>query len=179
MYPKVSPHCLYVCPLSIRAVYTSTSGAVWDQIPRGLQFPCDCGKTDRQTDRQTRNYQHRDSVLRTENYSSTSPGNNTMHRYVCFFKIVLFRTDLFARTFLGKRVVVDTGREPGRIQRSRSRRDPRTLERVAGAQNFCFGGSGSDDYAGFGTRGQILDASTKILSSLLLPHAHTAQTHTR
>ena len=46
---KVGSNCLYVCPLSIRAVCTSTSGAVWDQILRGLEFPFEGRQTDRQT----------------------------------------------------------------------------------------------------------------------------------
>ena len=51
--PRVGPDWLHACRLSIRAVYTSTSGAVWDQIPRELEFPCDGDRqTDRQTDRQ-------------------------------------------------------------------------------------------------------------------------------
>ena len=42
--PNVGPDCLYVCPLSIRAVYQSASGAVWDQSLRRLEFPFEGGQ---------------------------------------------------------------------------------------------------------------------------------------
>ena len=48
---------------NIRAVHTSTLGAVWDQSFRGLELPCDCG----QTGRQICIYQNGDSVFQTEN----------------------------------------------------------------------------------------------------------------
>ena len=64
--PKVGPQAACMCRLSIRAVHTSTPGAVWVQILRGLEFPCDGRQTDRQTDSQTDRRTDRQTEIETQ-----------------------------------------------------------------------------------------------------------------
>ena len=74
---------------------------------------------------------------------------------------------LFVRALFGKTATTLGHMKPGRTHRSRSRRHPCTLERVAGAQRFFSGGSGEDVFPGSSTRGLTLYVRTGMIMLML------------